>query len=137
MDTAAPLSCVLRGQSRLSTLKPDHLLPLPSLCPNQQSRAAFYSVVFWPGILFIPGGNRPYRVSHPLFPKTRPLKAEAVASLLDFLLLSMMVKCPLNAPSLPLDAFRPYSPVLTSNIHDQTSPDTQGPGLLLTVRSKA
>lgn len=75
-------------------------------------------------------------MSHPLFLKTKPLKTEAVASLLDSLLLSMMVKCPLSAPSLPLGAFRPYSPVLTFNIHDQTSPDTQGLGLLLAVRSK-
>lgn len=41
--------------------------------------------------------------------------------------------CPFPTPC----AFRLHSPVLTSDTHDQTSPDTQGPGPLLTVRSTA
>lgn len=41
-----------------------------------------------------------------------------------------------SAPPHPC-AFRLHSPVLASDVHDQTSPDTQGPGPLLTVRSTA
>lgn len=102
-----------------------------TLLPRSAGRGCLLLSSFCTWLPFIPGAIKPLKkVSVPL-PRNDAFMKTGVCLPPRPRLLSVVFGFPLHAPPLPPGASGHHSPVLTSDTHDQTSPDTQGSGPLL------